>query len=162
VSLPFRAAPEKDVRERDATDRDAQDDAAAGTLAGVRALVVDDVEDARQFVSAVLAQAGAEVLEATSADDALRQIAKDPPDLVVADVGMPGIDGYEFIRRVRALRPAHGGRTPAIALTAYGSAADRAMALAAGFSEHLAKPISPDALLAAVASVIPSAPQRSR
>jgi CheY-like chemotaxis protein len=88
---------------------------------------------------------------ASGGDEALAQFAKVRPHLVLADIGMPGMDGYEFVRRLRTLPAESGGRTPVVALTAFGGEADRARALAAGFDEHLSKPISPDELVAATA-----------
>jgi PAS domain S-box-containing protein len=108
-------------------------------LAGLRCLVVDDDQDARQLMRTVLEQAGARVTDAASVREALGMIGK--AELVVADIGMPGQDGYAFIREVRALPPERGGRVPSIALTAYASEKDRQAALDAGFDEHLAKPL---------------------
>jgi signal transduction histidine kinase/ActR/RegA family two-component response regulator len=120
-------------------------------LAGVRALFVDDNPDTRALVRAVLEAAGAEVSLAASAVDALSALERDPFDVVVTDIGMPGVDGYEFVARLRE-RERAVGRMPvsAIALTAYAGAAHRRRALAAGFQAHLAKPIDPGDLVRAV------------
>jgi CheY-like chemotaxis protein len=91
---------------------------------------------------------------AASVDAALDVLASTYVDVLVSDIGMPGSDGYDLIARVRGLEREHGGRIPAIALTAYASEEDRDRALAAGFSSHVAKPVSPAALARAVADVI--------
>ena len=76
------------------------------------------------------------------------------PDLIISDIGMPGMDGYTFIRQVRGLEPEEGGRTLALALTAYARPEDRARALRAGFQNHVPKPIEPIELIEAVASLL--------
>jgi CheY-like chemotaxis protein len=122
-------------------------------LGGLHVLVMDDVEDARAFVAAVLEREGVTVTTAASAEDALRRVVTARPDLVIVDIGMPGVDGYEFLRRLRALSAEDGGLIPAIAVTAYGSAMDKAKALSAGFRAHLTKPVLPDDLLSAIADM---------
>ncbi len=122
-----------------------------GLLQGVRVLVVDDHTDARELLAMVLSSAGASVSAAASAPDALEALKREPPDVLVSDIGMPGEDGFALVRRVKALRPEDGGRTPAIALTAYATEEDRLRALAAGFAEHLPKPVEPADLVTAVA-----------
>jgi len=139
--------------EGDADDDSATRDPRPAMLSGLRVVVVDDDEDSRAVVSAVLERAGASVSTASSADEALGLIGASRPDVLVADIGMPGVDGYELMRRVRALGPARGGGTPAAALTAYARPEDRALALAAGYQLHLAKPIAPAELLQAVANL---------
>ncbi len=123
-------------------------------LAGVRALVVDDEADSAEFVATLLAGCGVAVSVARSAAEAFAALRAERPDLLVSDVGMPGEDGYGLIRRVRALPAAEGGRTPALAITAYARAEDRARALRAGFQLHLPKPLDPAELLAAAASLV--------
>jgi signal transduction histidine kinase/CheY-like chemotaxis protein len=122
-------------------------------LAGVRVLVVDDHPDARELLAMVLERAGAAVATASSAAAAVRLLRADPADVLVSDIGMPDEDGYEFLGRVRALPASEGGRVPAVALTAYATEEDRRRALAAGFEEHVAKPVEPSDLVAAVAAV---------
>jgi PAS domain S-box-containing protein len=121
------------------------------SLLGLRVLVVDDEADARDLAGTVLAAAGADVVVAGSAPEGLECLRHERFDVLLADIGMPSQDGYEFIAQVRALPPDHGGRIPAAALTAYGRADDAARALAAGFGVHLAKPTSPADLTAVVA-----------
>src|SRR6201999_4205975 len=107
--------------------------------------------DACALIERVLAACKAEVRTALSAVDGLKAVEDCRPDVVVSDIGMANVDGYEFLRRVRALGPARGGRVPAIALTAFARSEDRTRALMAGFSVHVAKPVEPDELLATVA-----------
>jgi CheY-like chemotaxis protein len=76
-----------------------------------------------------------------------------PPDVLISDIEMPGEDGYSLIRRVRALDPMQGGRTPAIALTGYGRREDRLLAIAAGFNMHVPKPVDPVELTTLVAGL---------
>ena len=122
-------------------------------LEGVRVLVVDDEPDARDLLATVLRSCGAHVETAASAEEALASITQAPPDVVVSDIGMPGQSGYDLIRRIRALPAGAGGRTPAVAITAYARLEDRTRALRAGFQLHAAKPIEPAELLAVVATL---------
>lgn len=124
-----------------------------GMLYGVRVLVVDDHEDARDYVADALRQCGAEVMSVASAEEALEAVERWRPDVLVSDVGMPGGDGYDLIRRVRALPVERGGATPAAALTAYARADDRDLALAAGFQAHVPKPAGPMEIASAVAKL---------
>ncbi|HJR06912.1 MAG TPA: CHASE domain-containing protein [Pyrinomonadaceae bacterium] len=121
-------------------------------LAGLRILVVDDDEDTRALLVTTLEQSGAESVEAAaSASDALGALRRLAPDVLVSDIGMPGVDGYELIRQIRALPPESGGRVPAAALTAYAAPDDRQRALDAGYDLHISKPVEPSELTAAVA-----------
>lgn len=122
-------------------------------LAGLRVLVVDDEADARELLQQVLQDSGAEVLLADGADAALLAVARHRPDVLVSDIGMPGVDGYELLRRVRALDAAQGGQLPAVALTAFARADDRIRALRAGYRAHVAKPWEADEIVATIASV---------
>ncbi len=123
-------------------------------LSGVKVLVVDDQVDALELIKRVLEECDAEVLAAGSADEALRALQAAAPHVLVTDIGMPDVDGYELLRRVRAMEPARGGRLPAIALTAFARSEDRTRALRAGFLAHVAKPVEPTELVATVASVV--------
>jgi PAS domain S-box-containing protein len=123
------------------------------SLEGHRALVVDDDEDARELVAGILTAAGASVQTAASVAEALRQLEAAPPDVLLADIGMPGTDGYELIREVRRREAQHGRRLPAAAITAYAGNPDRERALAAGFDRHVSKPISPDTIVDTVVSL---------
>jgi CheY-like chemotaxis protein len=122
----------------------------AGALSGLRVLVVEDDTDIRELLIAVLADAGAVVESAESAESGLNAVSCFHPELLVSDIGMPGEDGYSFIRRVRALGAHGGGDIPSIALTAFSSDTDREKALGAGFTVHLSKPIDPIDLVCAV------------
>ena len=102
-------------------------------LAGLKVLVVDDQPDARDLIMRVLEDCSARVLTAASAEEAVPLVESSRPDVLITDIGMPDADGYELLRRVRALGPAHGGRVPAIALTAFARSEDRTRALRAGF-----------------------------
>jgi signal transduction histidine kinase/ActR/RegA family two-component response regulator len=123
------------------------------TLAGVRVLVVDDEHDTRNLISTVIAQSGAEVTACSNAGEALEKLKTWRPHILMSDIGMPGEDGFALIKRVRALPPERGGRTPAAALTAYARDDDRARSLAAGYQLHIAKPFTPRDLIAAVSEL---------
>jgi signal transduction histidine kinase len=122
-------------------------------LRGARILVVDDEADAREVVARILEQCGAELMVAASAGEALRVLEREQPDVLVADIEMPGEDGYGLIRKIRALPSGRGGQMPAVALTAYASSSDRQKLLDAGFNQHLAKPVQPPELVSAVATL---------
>ena len=126
---------------------------AAPSLGGLTVLVVDDESDAREVVAMNLKQSGAKVTEAKSAKEALAILGKQRPDVIVADVAMPEQDGYWLIRKIRNLSSQRTRRTPAVALTAYAGSQDRAKILSAGFDRHVAKPIYPPQLVAAIAAV---------
>jgi PAS domain S-box-containing protein len=134
--------------------RRAREDPAQPRLDRVKALVVDDHEDSRRFVQSALTDSGAEVLVADSVDAAMEILARTYVDVLVSDIGMPGADGYDLIARVRELEREHGGRIPAVALTAYAGEEDRDRALGAGFSAHVTKPVSPAGLVRIVAQAI--------
>jgi len=123
-------------------------------LAGLHVLVVDDENDAREWLVRVLTDAGADVRSARSAAEALEAFDHAPPDVLLSDIGMPEVDGYALIRRIRALPEARGGHTPAVALTAFARADDRQRALHAGYQLHIGKPVDEDELIAAVASAL--------
>jgi PAS domain S-box-containing protein len=119
-------------------------------LEGLRVLVVEDDPDARRFVARVLEECKAEVTAVDSAAEALATLPLMRPHVLVSDIGLPRIDGYELIHTVRSRTPKEGGLTPALALTAYASTEDRGRALAAGYQRHLAKPVDPADLVDAV------------
>jgi CheY-like chemotaxis protein len=123
------------------------------SLKGVRVLVVDDEPDARALVRRVLEGCAATVEVAASAKEALAAIRRDPPDVLVSDIGMPGEDGYSLIRQVRKLPLDKGRQMPAVALTAYARSEDRQRAILAGYQLHVAKPVEPAELITMVASV---------
>ncbi len=121
-------------------------------LNGAVVLVVDDEPDGRNLLARLLTEAGAEVLTAAGAEEGLQALQSHPVNVLISDVGMPGLDGYEFIRRVRSLRH-QSSRVPAIALTAYARAEDKERSLAAGFQRHVSKPYSLSELSAIIATL---------
>lgn len=128
----------------------------APSLEGIWALVVDDETDARELVATLLEQCGATVTPVASAQDAFAVISREQnkrPDIVISDVSMPEVDGYDLIRRIRERHPEKGGRIPGVALTAYGRSIDRIRALSAGFQMHMPKPVEPAELATVVASL---------
>jgi PAS domain S-box-containing protein len=125
----------------------------APALTRLRILVVDDDLDNRELIAFTLEQQGAQVTTAASAAEAFEVITQADVDILISDVGMPDEDGYSLIRRIRALRPLQKRRIPAIALTAFAKGEDQQAAAAAGFQRHLSKPVSPDDLIEAVASL---------
>ncbi|MBB3118197.1 hybrid sensor histidine kinase/response regulator [Pseudoduganella violacea] len=120
-------------------------------LGGLRVLVVDDETDARELIQRILGDNQASVTLAASAAEALKLARRQRFDLLLTDIGMPGTDGFELLARIRALGAARGGNLPAIALTAFARSEDRLRVLESGFLDHLAKPVEPAQLLAAVA-----------
>jgi signal transduction histidine kinase/CheY-like chemotaxis protein len=124
---------------------------AASELEGMHILVVDDQPDARDMLHRLLEEAGARVLVADGARSALALLCAARPDVLVSDIGMPDVDGYELLHRVRALGPERGGDIPALALTAFARPQDQQRALDAGFLEHLSKPLDPAALIGKLA-----------
>ena len=111
------------------------------SLTGISVLVVDDEADARTLLREILEQCGARVTTASSTVEALAALEQARPDVLVSDIGMPNEDGYDLIRRIRALEKERGGRLPAVALTAYVGEDDRRRAISAGFHAHVAKPV---------------------
>jgi PAS domain S-box-containing protein len=146
IALPVSAVARKQMESSSLTpDLDRPND-----LAGVKILVVDDEIDACEMLQFLFQRSGAQVAIATSAEEALRVIDRFGPDVLVSDIGMPHVDGYELIRRIRSsgLR-----KLPAVALTALTRIEDRVKALAAGYQMHVAKPVEPIELLAVVTSL---------
>ena len=125
----------------------------APSLAGLKVLVVDDEADTREVLKAMLLTYDAQVTVCGSTPEAMEAVAQLKPNVIISDIEMPGHDGYELISRIRALEKDQSGQVPAIALTAYGSVADRLRSLAAGYQLHIAKPVDAAELAAAVAGV---------
>jgi PAS domain S-box-containing protein len=119
------------------------------SLARLKVLVVDDEAEARDLLVEVLRNAGAQTLTAANADEALATLVREGPDVLLSDIGLPRQDGYALIRRVRQL-DSPAAAVPAAALTAFGSAEDGRLALEAGFQRHVAKPVDPSLLIAAI------------
>ena len=124
----------------------------ASALQGTRILIVDDEPDALHLVSYLFQKHGADIRTATSAAEALRIIATFDPQLLISDIGMPEVDGYELLRTIRAEVP-NGKNLPAIALTAFADQANREKALMTGFQNHIGKPFDATALLAMAANM---------
>jgi len=152
VLLPVAEAPRQPGRQRALASQPEQLQATAG-LAGIHILLVDDETDSREYVRTLLQGCHVKVTEASNARDALATLRQERPDLLLSDIAMPEEDGYSLIRKVRGLSEAEGGKTPAVALTAYARTEDRARAMLAGFQNHVTKPVEPVELLAVVAAV---------
>jgi PAS domain S-box-containing protein len=155
VSLPFVMVEEemKLAERKPATAATRLEIECPPALQGLRVLVVDDEADTRDMQRAVLEHCKAEVFTAGSASEALEAVARLRPDVLISDVGMPEEDGYSLIAKVRALPPERGGRTPAVALTAYVRVEDRVKVLRSGFQLHVSKPLEPNELVAVVANL---------
>jgi signal transduction histidine kinase/ActR/RegA family two-component response regulator len=135
-------------------------DPPAVDLKGLQVLVVDDEADMRELAAFVLEQQGAVVITAASAQEALTLLDRCTPNVLLSDIGMPDMDGYMLMRNVRSRAVTNGGQIPAIALTAYAGEVDQQQALAAGFQQHLAKPIEPIVLIDAIASLLSESPRK--
>lgn len=122
-------------------------------LTGLHVLVVEDEADTRMMIQAILEERGARVTAVESASKALQSIERQPPDVVVSDIGMPLMDGYELMRKVKAMESKLKRNLPAVALTAYARVEDRERSLAAGYLMHLPKPVEPSALIKAIAQL---------
>jgi signal transduction histidine kinase/ActR/RegA family two-component response regulator len=130
------------------------------SLADVRILLVDDEEDVRTAVTHLLEQDGAEVRALAAGAEAEVELARHRPHVLILDIGMHGEDGYSLLRRLRALPPGSGGDTPAISLTAHAREEDRERALAAGFQDHLPKPVNVAALVSVLRRLVDGAARR--
>ena len=119
----------------------------------VKILVVEDDSDTREFLIFILEQYGARAIAVDSAYDALDTLTSTQPDVLLSDIGMPEVDGYMLLRKIRALSPERGGNIPAIALTAFAGEIDYQQAMSAGFQRHLAKPVEPAKLIKTIASL---------
>jgi signal transduction histidine kinase len=153
VRVPARVEPAHTAQ------NDPDDAAAEGDLPdldGVRILLVDEQPDSRGFLCTLLQNQGATVHTAGSTEEALGAFMDTRPDVLVGDLAMPGQVGYDFIRRIRDLPPRDGGRTPAVALTAYARDEDAAAALSAGYQRHIGKPVVGSELISAVAALAAS------
>ena len=156
IDLPMIAAPQ---RVDAASDHDAGHEEEHASLLGVRVLVVEDQADARELAIMALEHRGAEVTAVPSSSAGVSALLSSAPcslpHVLVSDIGMPGENGYDFIRRVRALDPNRGGQIPAVTVTAYTTPKDVARAIAAGYQLHVPKPMDPAALVSAVAKLAP-------
>lgn len=159
VKLPLVAMRSLDVRRASDAER-VHPTASNGSpfncppeLDGLRLLVVDDEEDTRTLLKTVLEKCGASVITVTSAHEALAALKELRPDVLISDLGMPEVDGYDLIKKVRALAEEEGGQTPSAALTAYARLEDRMKVLRSGFQIHIPKPVEPAELVAVVANL---------
>jgi CheY-like chemotaxis protein len=150
ISLPSSTLP---VRPGSAViAADEQETQVPVSLGGIRVLVVEDEPDTAEFVKRLLETNGATVTIAESAAAALSFFRNAPPDVLLSDIGLPDVDGYELLRQIRAEMVASAAGIPAIALTAYARPEDRRRALLVGYQAHLAKPVEATELLATIAS----------
>jgi PAS domain S-box-containing protein len=123
-------------------------------LDGLHVLLVEDDDDSRKLIGTMLKRYGARVTSTKTAKEALSVFDGELPDLLISDIGMPDEDGYELIRKLRSAPPDRGGLIPAIALTGYASRKDRERALAAGYQQHMAKPVEQADMIAAIAALV--------
>jgi CheY-like chemotaxis protein len=154
ITLPLRPViPATIGKRRAAASTSATAPGAAVVLDGIKVLIVDDEADARDLVAEVLAEVGAVVKTAPSAMEGFDTFQLFQPDVLVSDIGMPDEDGYSLMRRIRALPIGQGGRVGSLALTAFAREEDRIKAISAGYTTHLGKPASAEALASAVANL---------
>jgi len=162
VRLPLMIVHEtaiREPREHPRTEKQAPL-TALKNLTGICVMAIDDEEDALGLLRAVLEAAGAEVVTMSSGIDALKRVDQIKPDVLVVDLGMPQMDGFDFITRIRASSDADVREIPAAALTAFARSEDRTRALDSGFEMHLAKPVDPGELVASVATLVRRRPKR--
>jgi PAS domain S-box-containing protein len=148
--------PRQPGREFDRSTRMAPASAAApaGGLAAIRVLLVEDSPDMQDLFNFILTEAGAEVRIVATAEDALLELERRTPHILVSDIGLPGEDGYTLIRKVRTHADVNIQTIPAIALTAYAQTEDRIRSLQSGYQEHLTKPVEPAALIQTISSFV--------
>jgi NO-binding membrane sensor protein with MHYT domain/CheY-like chemotaxis protein/two-component sensor histidine kinase len=125
-----------------------------GGLAGIKVLLVDDAGDTLDVLQEILKHSGAIIMAASNAGTALALLEREQPDVIVSDIGMPDVDGFELMRRIRRRAASAGGAIPAIALTAFTRKDDRNKAMQAGFNDYLAKPVEPGSLVAQIAQAV--------
>lgn len=123
-------------------------------LSGIKILVVDDEPDVLEIIKLILIHYQAQVIAALSAIEGLEHVHNHRPDVIVSDISMPHMDGYQFIREVRKLPLHNGGQTPAVALTAFTRPEDQKKAMDAGFQRHIAKPVQIEKLIDTIKSVV--------
>ena len=152
VRLPRLASPEKRATSDQA--KAPRPDAFTGEPLECRILIVDDDDDSRETLRMILSMRNAEVAAAASAREALSIFEDFDPDLVISDLGMPEMDGYDLIREIRAFSPEKGGKVPALALTGYVSAEEQTRVRESGFDGHLAKPLDHDILVSRIEELL--------
>jgi PAS domain S-box-containing protein len=156
VRLPLLKDAGKKMKDENGFDSSLIPHPSSLPLSGFKLLVVDDEADMRELLLTILEQSGAEVKVTSSATEALDAITLFNPNLLISDIGMPYMDGYELIHRLRISTAEPHQQIPAIALTAYAGEIDQQHALAAGFQKHLAKPVEPAELVETIVDVIHS------
>jgi CheY-like chemotaxis protein len=151
IVLPSSARTETAESQR-TSDARASEGQLYSSLEGIRVFIVEDEPDTREFLERFLTGAGAQVEAVSTAKEALAKLPECDADILVSDIGLPDMDGYDLIQQVRQMGPQNCGAIPAIALTAYARTEDRTRALRAGYQAHLAKPVEPAELVATIAS----------
>ena len=157
VALPISAVREQEPARTLERSMFAEVDVASvelPSLVGTVALVVDDEADARILVNRLIEERGGQALMAENASEALRILSTEHVDILVSDIGMPDVDGYQLIRQLRSSEDPKIRNIVAVALTAYARADDRQRALLAGYQMHLSKPVDPRELIAGIASLL--------
>jgi PAS domain S-box-containing protein len=153
ISLPLAPIQTSRARAHPASPQAAASELLGISLEGIRVLVIDDEADACQLIKRVLAGYHADVITASGARQGVEALKSLKPHVIVCDIGMPEMDGYQFIREVRSMPASIGGRTPALALTAFARSEDRTRAIIAGYQVHVPKPIEPQELVVTIASL---------
>jgi CheY-like chemotaxis protein len=156
LPLPVTTAGLANPSRRHPTVASASEGARLVRLEGISALVVDDDSETRDALRSLLTSLGARVETAATADDAIAMLGESNPDVLISDLGMPVRDGYSLIKQIRARENdvATSERLPAVALTAYGRVEDRVEVLAAGFDNHVVKPVDPAELAAVIKRLV--------
>ena len=155
VHLPLQPALPDWARAPDAAPDEAHAAAAAlPDLGGTTILALDDDPDSLEVVRTILQASGAEVIAASTPPEALRLLQERRPQVLISDIGMPDMDGFELIRRVRALADTQLCMVPALALSAFARKEDRERAFACGFTDYIVKPVTPALLVEAVAALL--------
>ncbi|MBE9013595.1 response regulator, partial [Pseudanabaenaceae cyanobacterium LEGE 13415] len=149
VKLPLRAAVSATAPTRSASEENA-------TLEGLRILIVDDTQDSRDYAAFVLGEAGSQVQTVDSAKAAIAALDQELPDVIVCDIGMPQASGYDLIQEIRSRPVEKGGSIVAVALTSYVGDYDQKQAIAAGFQQHLSKPVEPEQLVKTISAICPT------
>jgi signal transduction histidine kinase/ActR/RegA family two-component response regulator len=153
VNLPLTTSSDKVINEPWSLKRNPFDGENL-SLSGIKVLVIDDELDAREVIKRILTHCGASVTTAASAMEGLQRLRLDKPDVLISDIGMPDKNGYQFIREVRNLPAESGGKTPAIALTAFARPEDQISAMNAGYQAHLTKPVESRELITEIAKLL--------
>jgi CheY-like chemotaxis protein len=153
VNLPLTTSSDKVINEPWSLKRNPFDGENL-SLSGIKVLVIDDELDAREVIKRILTHCGANVTTAASAMEGLQRLRLDKPDVLISDIGMPDKNGYQFIREVRNLPAESGGKTPAIALTAFARPEDQISAMNAGYQAHLTKPVESRELITEIAKLL--------